>query len=138
MKWDLVIGGTFFILALGAVVCVWAFYQDTQRTFDAYVPSASSTTKAYVENADSGAKTSTTASKVTEDTEPIIINTTTLSETQQSILKTFGHNSQTLIITPAMVVCAQDSVGKERLDEIMKGSAPSPLESVKLLACFKE
>lgn len=138
MKWYLVIGGIFLIGALGAVIYVWMLYQDAQRTFDAYTPSASSTAVTHIEKTSTEKNISTTTGSVTEDTKPITVDTATLTETQQNILKTFGYNSQTLIITSAMVVCAENAVGKDRLNEILKGSAPNPLETVKLFPCFKE
>jgi hypothetical protein len=68
---------------------------------------------------------------------PVTVKTTDLTASQQQILKSFGFNADTFTITPAMVTCAEDSVGKVRLDEILKGAAPTPFESIKLLPCFK-
>ncbi len=74
----------------------------------------------------------------TESVAPIVIETNTLSETQQGMLETMGYTKDTVTITPAMIVCAEDAVGDSRLKEITGGAAPSPLESVKLLPCFKQ
>ncbi len=68
--------------------------------------------------------------------EPIVVQTHSLSESQQKILKTFGYTSDTLTITPTMITCAENAVGKTRLDEILKGSTPNAIESVKLLPCL--
>lgn len=72
-----------------------------------------------------------------EVTKPIVVDTNTLSDSQQKILKTFGYDEGTLTITPAMISCAEDAVGKERLAEILDGSSPSTMESIKILPCFK-
>jgi hypothetical protein len=74
----------------------------------------------------------------TEITEPVVVKTADLTTTQQNMLKTFGYTQDTFTITPAMITCAENAVeGKARLEEIMKGAAPTPLESLKLLPCFK-
>lgn len=71
-------------------------------------------------------------------TEPIIIKTNSLTPTQQKMIETLGFEGDTITITPTMVACAEDAVGKERLGEITNGAAPSPLESMKMLPCFKK
>lgn len=72
-----------------------------------------------------------------EVTKPIVVDTAKLPDSQQKILKTFGYDEGTLTITPAMISCAEEAVGKDRLGEIMGGSSPSALESIKILPCFK-
>jgi hypothetical protein len=70
-------------------------------------------------------------------TEPVIIQTADLSESQKKLLEAFGFGGSTFTITPDMVRCAENAVGKVRLEEILGGSAPSPLESITLFSCFK-
>lgn len=43
-----------------------------------------------------------------------------------------------LTVTPEVIRCIEDALGKERFDEIVAGSAPGPLESMELLACLKQ
>ncbi len=138
MKWYLIIGGIFLICALGAVIYVWALYQDMHRTFDAYVPNAPQVEKTDTEGASVSADTTTESVTDTEEAEPIVVDTTTLGTTQQEMLKAFGYDSQTLTITPTMVSCAENAVGKERLDAITRGGAPTPFEAAKILPCFKK
>lgn len=70
--------------------------------------------------------------------EPVVVKTADLTPTQQNMLKTFGIKGDTLTITSEMIVCAEEAVGsKVRLDEILAGAAPNPLEAMKLLPCFK-
>lgn len=78
----------------------------------------------------------TQVAPVSEVVKPIVVDTNTLSDSQQKILESFGY-SGSLTITPAMIACAEEAVGKERLQQIMDGNSPSPLESLKLLPCFK-
>jgi cytoskeletal protein RodZ len=78
---------------------------------------------------------STDTSKVTE---PIVVDTTNLSDTQRTLLKSLGITESTITITPEMITCAENAVGAQRLAEITAGDAPSAFESVKLLPCFKK
>jgi cytoskeletal protein RodZ len=71
------------------------------------------------------------------NTAPITVTTTNLPESQQKLLKSLGIDADTITITPTMISCAEKAVGKTRLDEIVGGSSPSALESLKLLPCFK-
>jgi hypothetical protein len=68
---------------------------------------------------------------------PIVIQKSDLSESNKKIVETIGVTGDTITITPAMIQCAQDAVGETRIAEIIGGSAPSPLESMKLLPCTK-
>ncbi|MCF7815823.1 MAG: hypothetical protein K9M10_03605 [Candidatus Pacebacteria bacterium] len=72
-----------------------------------------------------------------EITEPIIVNTSDLSSTQQKVLETVGYSQDTFTITPEMVACAKDALGSERLADIMGGATPSAIESIKLVPCLK-
>ncbi len=71
-------------------------------------------------------------------TEPTTIQTSELPPTQQKILEGFGYEGDTVTITPVMYACAEKSLTKERINEILEGSAPTPFESVSLLPCFKK
>lgn len=75
----------------------------------------------------------------TENTEaPITISKDSLSPTQQKIVESLGYTQDSFTITAEMIVCAKDAVGEVRYDEITSGAAPTPLESIKLLPCFKK
>lgn len=133
IKIYLAIVTTLLIVAIGVGVYVWYMIQ--------HVPSGAVSEKVSTEIKQVDENTSAQAGTVTpqeESAEPIILKTSTLSETQQKMLTTLGYTQDNITITPAMIACAEDSVGKERLNEIIQGSAPSPLESVQLLPCFKK
>lgn len=133
IKIYLAIVTTLLIIAIGVGVYVWYMIQ--------HVPSGAMSGRESTEVRQTKEKTSVQTESTTpqeKSAEPIILQTSTLSETQQKMLTTLGYTQDNVTITPAMIACAEDSVGKERLNEIIKGSAPSPLESVKLLPCFKK
>ncbi len=70
--------------------------------------------------------------------EPVTVKTAELSDTQQNILKTFGFEGESFTVTPSMIVCAEEVLGSARLSEVLGGSSPTTIESMKLLPCFKE
>ena len=69
---------------------------------------------------------------------PIVIDTAKLPESQQKVLETVGLGDETFTITQGMVQCAEEALGTARVEEILGGSAPSPIESLKLLPCVKQ
>lgn len=78
------------------------------------------------------------SAEVTKKTpEPIVIETSTLSDKQQKMLESFGFDDGTITITSEMLICAENALGKERLRELTEGSSPTPLESLTLLPCLK-
>ncbi len=68
---------------------------------------------------------------------PIVVDTAKLPESQRKVLETVGLGNETFTITQDMVTCAEDALGAARVEEILSGAAPSPLESLKLLPCVK-
>ncbi len=69
--------------------------------------------------------------------EPIPLKDVPLSDTQKSLLDKAGIDTNTFVITPEMVQCAEKAVGKDRLDAIVAGDKPGVLEAVKLAACAR-
>lgn len=68
---------------------------------------------------------------------PIVVDTAKLPESQRKVLETVGLGDETFTITQGMVTCAEDALGSARVEEILGGAAPSPIESLKLLPCVK-
>jgi hypothetical protein len=58
-----------------------------------------------------------------------------LTADQKKILSALGIDVEK--ITPAMVACAETSLGATRIGEIQGGSSLSLLEKAKLLGCYK-
>ena len=121
IKIYLVVVTVLLVFAIGLGIYVWYKIQ----TFNAVTP-APGASQTVQENA----QTTTSAPA------PITVWADSLTETQKKMLETFGYTQDTFTITPAMIQCAEESVGKTRLDEIVGGGAPTPFESMKLLPCF--
>ena len=68
--------------------------------------------------------------------EGIPVSTDSLTETQKSLLNTVGVDTDSFVLTPEMVQCAEDALGNERVLEIMEGATPSVLEAMKLTPCL--
>ncbi|QQR64472.1 hypothetical protein IPH92_02785 [Candidatus Kaiserbacteria bacterium] len=129
------------VFGIGFSVYVWYTIQNIPTAADipmlqesSQVTSDESATKITVPTEE---KPETTVTK-TESVPPTVIETETLSETQQTMLKSMGYTKDTVTITKEMITCAEDAVGAARLKGIMDGAAPSPMESLKLLPCFKQ
>lgn len=75
------------------------------------------------------------ASSTNYQAENITIESDSLSPNQQKTLETLGIEGD-IEITPEMIACAEEKVGKERLDEIINGDTPSFLEGVSLVSCY--
>ncbi|MBM3257975.1 MAG: hypothetical protein FJZ05_02055 [Candidatus Nealsonbacteria bacterium] len=61
-----------------------------------------------------------------------------LSEDQEKLLETIGVNPEGLPteITPEMEKCFIETLGAERVKEIMEGAAPSPIDFFKAKGCL--
>ncbi len=75
--------------------------------------------------------------KTTDTPEEIVVAGDQLTNTQKTTLETLGLETDSFTITPQTIACAEGELGKVRLDEIVAGSAPGPIESLKLLGCTK-
>ena len=69
------------------------------------------------------------------EVENIVVNTDSLGDGQQKMLKTFGVEGD-IEITPAMIACAEEKIGQERVAEIVEGATPSFMEGVSLASCY--
>lgn len=70
--------------------------------------------------------------------EDIKIKKEDLTDSQKKALEAFGINVDSIVITEEMIVCAKAGLGEDRFALILDGSAPGPLEAVKLYGCFKQ
>lgn len=117
------------IIAIGFSVYVWYTLQSLQTV--APMPTPEGTTP--IEQSEPTAGEANPSAPA-----PIVIEKSDMSASQQKALETLGFTQDSFTITPTMITCAESAVGKTRLDEITAGAAPTPLESVKLLPCFKK
>jgi len=122
LKIFLAIVTAMLIIALGFVGYVW-FKLQTFKVF--------SEPAINVENVETNSITDT------PNFENIIIKKDDLTESQQNALDVIGLDTNALTVTSKMIECAEKALGKERMDEINSGTAPTPLESLTLLGCIK-
>jgi hypothetical protein len=80
----------------------------------------------------------------TEDVTPAAPDTTSIVETsqltpeQRKLLGTFGIDADALVVTATMITCAENKIGKARLDEIFDGATPTFFEGVDLFSCYQQ
>jgi len=67
--------------------------------------------------------------------EGIPLKSLPVNETQEKVLDAVGVDTETFIITPTMIDCAQKKLGMSRYNEIIAGAAPTILEGMSLLQC---
>lgn len=70
--------------------------------------------------------------------EGITIDTSGLTDTQKSMLATFGFTGERIYFSATAVTCAYEALGTERFMEIVGGALPGPLEAAKLYQCTNE
>ena len=127
IKIYLVVVTVLLFIGLGFGVYVWYTLQTLSTKSDT----------ALVEPKDAASTAKDSSDEGETVMEPIVVKTADLSDSQQKILESFGFGGETFTVTSAMISCAENAVGKARLQEILDGAAPTPLESIKLLPCFK-
>lgn len=81
---------------------------------------------------------SATATDSTVPSEGAAVQAEQLSDSQQKMLSTLGVDTETIVITPAMVACAEAKIGAGRLAEIKAGATPSISEGAALLGCYRQ
>ena len=135
IKIYLIIVSFLLVLAIGALVYVWYIYQSMQSTLSNDTPPgvAQSTDANGV-----GEEDLVTESGENLTSADIVIDTQKLTESQRSILSTFGYKGDTVTIPHEVVACAEQSVGEARFTEILDGGAPTPFELLKLSPCLKK
>lgn len=136
IKIYIAVASLLLVIAIGLGIYVWYTVQKVQlRTDSVFVPPRVDQVKDVVPETTESPSVSPDPTPVVK--KPVVIQTSNLPESQQKILGALGLTAGTITITPAMVQCAGEAVGETRLYEIVKGSAPSVPESMKLLPCFK-
>jgi|GEM_PF-2239040 len=73
----------------------------------------------------------------TQGDETVIeVDLTTLSDNQRSALALVGIEGDTFTITSETLACAENKLGKDRLDEIKDGDIPTFGETLLLIKCY--
>jgi len=125
IKIILVIIVILLVVTLGFGAYLWSKLQTLKAGFGA--PSGSVESSVPV-----GEGTSTGSSA-----EPITVDVSSLSESQQKVLKTLGFEASSYTITPQMRVCAEEKLGAARVAEIAGGASVGMFEAMTLAACVK-
>lgn len=125
----------FFILALSFGVYVWYTVQRIETETSGIKAPSDGKTNTMVTPGETASKSSSPETIESPGNGNIQINAADLTESQREILSTFGYDDPTFTVTDAMIRCAKEAVGEKRFEEILGGSAPTPLESLKLVPC---
>jgi hypothetical protein len=121
------------LFALGSGVYVWYTVQTVNRDLD----SAYQALEQKVAEQSQATPAPTIEVPTSKSEESVVITVENMTTAQQAVFKTFGSGGSAIIITEEMVTCAKAAVGTTRFTEIINGSAPTPLESSRLLLCVK-
>lgn len=132
IKIYLVVATLMLIAALGTGVYVWYMYQSLPQVPTDVTPVSGT------QNEPDAASGATSTSGGAQKQAPIVIDATKLTDAQRSMLETFGYTGDSITVTEAALACAKREVGEARFLEILNGSAPGPLEAMKLLPCMKQ
>ena len=141
LKVYLIIVTVLLVIALGFGVYVWLAFQAYQRNITNSSTRDSASPYQYQNNSATDVPSGVSVDREEAVTPPVtgvVLHTDSLTDSQRSILQALGVKDETFVVTDAMISCAQKAVGEKRLDEIIKGAAPTPFESVKMLPCLKE
>lgn len=131
LKMYLIITASLLTTALVVGVVVWYLYQRLPGARpNAYIPENTIATSTSTANGTSpGATTTKTGFVLTADK---------LTPGQRAVLESFGMQDAKVAVTEATIACAKEAVGEARFAEILNGSAPSPLEALKLVPCIRK
>lgn len=133
MKRFILIGIVMLVFAVVVTILVWYLVQGNISIDEVtgFAPEQESMTGSSKE------ETQTAENEEPPITESILLRDLPLSDGQRSMLKTAGIDVETFVITPEMVTCAQQKLGSARFEEIIEGSAPTFMESTRLLGCIQ-
>jgi len=67
----------------------------------------------------------------------VSIEASSLTDGQIKLLSALGIDANNITVTPAMIACAETSLGDDRVVEITNGATPSFSEGLKLAACYQ-
>lgn len=89
------------------------------------------------ESPDVGTETLEERSLETElQAEATVIDPDLINADQKELLESFGIDTTGITVTAEMIACAEEKVGKERVEEIKNGATPGFLEGLSLVSCY--
>jgi hypothetical protein len=89
-----------------------------------------------VEDTPVSPRVSTTTEQAGVKAEPLVLTAEMLTPGQRAVLESFGMGDTKVEITDEVYACVQDALGEARLGEVIGGSAPSPLEALRIAGCL--
>ena len=119
-------------VTIGVYTAIWLYRTNPELIIEAQQQFNSLTGS---EDATSSSTQSTASVNVPE--EGIPLSSMSLKTEQKAVLEKIGIDTESFVITKAMVGCAEGKIGTARLAEIMKGASPSAVEIAKLSPCLK-
>ncbi len=141
----LVTGTILLLIAIGAGLYVWYKVQtldkaigDTQETIDRLEVEKNENVRTGTTDSSKQDTQTSVDPVIAAESTTTVIDLTKLTDTQKEILGAFGVSGQSFEVTQEMSVCVGKAIGNERFNQIVGGSAPTPLESMRLLPCFKK
>ena len=134
IKIYLIVVTVLLVIALGFGVYVWLAIQSLGQTQVTQSGSGGANTTLLTEQEEVSEPVPVSGKIV----EPIVVSGDQLTDSQKNALETFGLESDSFTITEEMIVCAEDALGVERVQQIVGGATPNPLESLQLLGCIKK
>jgi hypothetical protein len=139
LKNFLIVSISFLIGALVATVVVW-YVLIRPATFSPVESTVAETgaTEAPGATDTSEATAADEAAPLPALEESLTVDLSTLSEPQRLLARTLGVEGDTLVITPAMQVCAELKIGAARLTAIIGGDTPTFTEGAALVGCLNE
>lgn len=122
---------TIAILLILILVIVTASRSGLFGRSEGVMPTSTSTSTSDSTAEEGGAHASTSSVK-----EGTPLPKGALTEEQRSLAESLGIDVDSFVITETMIRCVEEKLGTERLDEIMAGASPSPLEAMRMLPCI--
>ena len=123
---------TALAVTIGVYTAIWLYRTNPELIIEAQQQFNSLTG---IGDATSSSTESTASIDVPK--EGIPLSSVSLKSEQKAVLEKIGIDTDSFVITKAMVGCAEGKVGAARVAEIMKGASPSSLEIAKLSPCLK-
>lgn len=136
MKTFIIRSVLFFVIS--AVVTIGVFW-----FVSTLVPSKETVTKTIEEAATSipekaGEEVKKTADAVVDKIpeEGVPLSKVPLSDEQKKALAAVQIDVNTFVVTKSMILCGEEKLGKERMDQIIGGNAPGLIEITRLIPCL--
>ena len=124
----------FFVLGVVATVAVFYLISKNNLTPNDF-SNAKTAEQTVIEVAAQAKQVQETIEKVPDTGIPL--SSVALSERQKFALQTVGIDTQSFVVTKAMVACSVEKLGLERTQVLLGGQSPSLMEITTLTPCLK-